>query len=139
MNRFLRPLRVAAMASALLSAGLALAAPVNLLANGGFEDVGMDPGVQSLAGNSWSTYASLPGWSSSNGIEVRRDVSGAAQEGLHFIELDTNANSIAWQTVTTVAGAWYDLSFWYAARPDTGHCSAALAPVAAYVSPSPSG
>lgn len=132
MNRFFRPLRTAAMAAAVLSAGAAMAAPVNLLDNGSFEDVGMAAGVQSLGANAWSTYASLPGWSSSNGIEVRRNVSGAAQEGLHFIELDTNANSSAWQMVTTVAGDWYDLSFWYAARPGTGGMPAGTNQIGAY-------
>jgi hypothetical protein len=132
MNRFFRPLRAAAIAAPVLSAGAAMAAPVNLLANGSFEDVGMAAGVQSLAANSWNTYASLPGWSSSNGIEVRHNVSGAAQDGLHFIELDTNVNSGAWQMVSTVAGDWYDLSFWYAARPGTGGMPAGTNQIGAY-------
>ncbi|MCB1636418.1 MAG: PEP-CTERM sorting domain-containing protein [Xanthomonadales bacterium] len=96
------------------------AAPVNLLTNGSFEDVNAAPGIQSQAANSWAIYNSLPGWNSTNGIEVRNNVAGTAQDGSSFVELDTTRNSIAMQTVSTQAGTWYDLSFWYAARPNTG-------------------
>jgi hypothetical protein len=99
---------------------LAGAEPVNLLTNGSFEDVSVAAGIQSQAANSWSIYQDLPGWTSTNGIEVRNNVAGTAQDGFNFVELDVRSNSIAMQSVATMAGAWYDLSFWYAARPNTG-------------------
>lgn len=99
---------------------LALAAPVNLLTNGSFEDVGMGSGIQTQAVNSWSIYQQVPGWTGgANGIEVRNNVAGTAQDGANFVELDTTRNSVALQSVVTTAGTWYDLSFWYAARPNT--------------------
>jgi hypothetical protein len=101
---------------------LALAAPVNLLTNGSFEDVGMAAGIQTQAVNTWNIYSQLPGWTGVGaGIEVRNNVAGTAQDGANFVELDTTRNSVALQSVTTAAGAWYDLVFWYAARPNTGN------------------
>lgn len=101
---------------------LALAAPVNLLTNGSFEDVGMGSGIQTQAANTWSIYQQVPGWTGgTNGIEVRNNVAGTAQHGSNFVELDTTRNSVALQSVATTAGTWYDLSFWYAARPNTGN------------------
>lgn len=101
---------------------LAQAGPINLLVNGSFEDVGMAPGIQTQAANTWSIYQQLPGWTGgAGGIEVRNNVAGTAQDGFNFVELDTTRNSLALQSVATTAGTWYDLSFWYAARPNTGN------------------
>lgn len=99
---------------------LASAGPVNLLTNGSFEDVGMADGIQTLASGTWQNFLALPGWTSNaNGIEVRNNVSGSAQDGSNFVELDTTRNSVAMQSVSTIVGAVYDLSFYFAARPGT--------------------
>jgi hypothetical protein len=60
---------------------LASATTVNLVTNGSFEDTNQ-------ANNSWSIYNSVNGWTSSNGIEIRNNVAGAAQDGKNFVELD---------------------------------------------------
>jgi len=99
--------------SALLAAsfGAAHAGP-NLVVDGSFED-------QSQAAGTWSVYNAINGWTtvSGAGIEVRNNVVGAAYEGVNFVELDSYSNSAMAQTLTTVAGATYDLSFAYSARP----------------------
>ncbi|MFN7726400.1 MAG: PEP-CTERM sorting domain-containing protein [Rubrivivax sp.] len=106
---------------------------MNLLVNGSFEDVGLAPGVQTLATNTWANYSSLPGWSSGPyGIEVRNNVAGQAQDGNHFVELDTTRNSIAMQSLTTIAGELYELSFFYAARPGTSGMAADTNNIAVY-------
>ncbi|MBL8488741.1 MAG: FxDxF family PEP-CTERM protein [Rhodocyclaceae bacterium] len=100
----------------------AVAAGPNLLVNGGFEDISFDAGLQQLANGSWTTYAAIPGWTKTAGhsIEVRRNVAGTAFEGVQFVELDSYGNSAMSQTVATVAGRAYELSFWYSPRPGTG-------------------
>lgn len=100
-------LRASALAAVLAASGAAHAAP--LVVNGSFEDPGVSSGT-------WNVFSSLPGWSSNNGIEVRNDVVGEAQDGQNFVELDGNRNSDMWQTITTVAGQLYELSFYYAPR-----------------------
>ncbi len=100
---------------------LASAGPVNLLINGSFEDTSAQAGIQGIASGTWQNFLSLPGWTSNaNGIEVRHNVSGTAQDGNNFVELDTTRNSVAMQSLSTIAGAMYDLSFYFAARPGTG-------------------
>jgi len=92
----------------------AFAAPVNLIQNGSFEK-------NSVSNNSWAVLPSLDNWTlGSQGMEVRNNVAGSAQEGRNFLELDTYQNSWLSQDVATVAGGKYDLSFFYAARPGTG-------------------
>lgn len=111
--------------AALSAPMLATAAPVNLLTNGSFEDVGMAAGTQLQANGTWQIYSQLPGWSGgANGIEVRNNVEGRAQDGFNFVELDTNQNSIALQSLNTIAGAIYNLSFYFAPRPSTSNRAA---------------
>lgn len=115
-------MRTLILSSLLALPVVTLAAPVNLLTNGSFEDVGMMDGIQAQAANTWRIYSQLPGWRGGQfGIEVRNNVAGTAQHGSNFVELDTTRNSVALQEVVTSVGAWYDLSFWYAARPNTGN------------------
>lgn len=99
--------------AALLAAsfGAAHAGP-NLVVDGSFED-------QAQAAGSWSVYNSINGWTtvSGSGIELRNDVAGTAFDGVNFVELDSHSNSAMAQTLTTVAGATYNLSFAYSARP----------------------
>jgi hypothetical protein len=115
----LRRLFVAAAISAPL---LASASPVNLLTNGSFEDVGMAAGTQGQASGTYGIYTQMPGWSGGqNGIEIRNNVAGVAQDGFNFVELDTTRNSVALQSLNTIAGAIYNLSFYFAPRPNTSN------------------
>jgi hypothetical protein len=83
----------------------------NLVVNGSFED-----NVQNLG--SWNIYNNLTRWTGSSNIELRNNVAGTAQLGSNFVELDTTANNAMWQTIHIVQPGSYELSFWYAARPD---------------------
>lgn len=89
-------------------------AQANMIVNGSFEEL-----PSPLANGSWTTYSSINGWTASFGsIEVRNNVAGVAQDGNIFVELDSYSNSIMFsQTVTTVPGAAYTLSYYYAPRP----------------------
>lgn len=85
-----------------------------LIFNGSFET----PGAPL---NDWTVSASIPGWSSTNGIELRYSgVEGTAYDGKTFIELDAYANSSISQTVATVASTQYTLSYYYAPRVNIG-------------------
>ena len=95
---------------------LALAGPVSaneLLTNGSFES-------DLQAANSWKIYKQLTGWSAGAlGVELRDDVVGQAMDGLNFVELDTTGNSSISQSIATVIGQTYHLSFAYAQREGT--------------------
>lgn len=109
--------RLLSLAALLASTTLAGAAPVstgNLLVNGGFES-------SAVANGSWVNAASIAGWSwlagPGTGFEIRNNVAGRAQEGLNYIELDTNGNARIGQSVNgLIAGSLLDLSFWYSPR-----------------------
>ena len=95
-----------------LAASFGAAHAGNLVVDGSFED-------QVQAAGSWSVYSAINGWTtvSGSGIELRNDVAGTAYDGVNFVELDSYSNSAMAQTLTTVAGSTYDLSFAYSARP----------------------
>ena len=94
-------------------AGTAYAGPMELITNGSFEKNG-------VAAGSWTIKSALDGWSvGSKGVEVRNNVAGTAQDGGNFLELDSSVNSWISQTIDTVAGGRYDLSFYYAPREHT--------------------
>ncbi|OWQ93715.1 hypothetical protein CDN99_04490 [Roseateles aquatilis] len=101
------------IAAALFAAPLfAMAAPVNLLTNGSFESTVVGSG-------SYTIVNSTAGWTvGPNGLEIRNNVAGSAFDGVNFVELDTTANSWISQTLNTVFGATYTMSFAYANRPD---------------------
>lgn len=101
------------IAALLVTAPLfALAAPVNLVANGSFETPAVGPGT-------WTIVNSAVGWTvGPNGLEIRNNVAGSAYVGSNFAELDTSANSWISQALNTVAGQSYSLSFAYTNRPD---------------------
>ncbi|MES2348616.1 MAG: FxDxF family PEP-CTERM protein [Pseudomonadota bacterium] len=102
-------IKTAAIA-ALLAGGSACAAPLELLSNGGFE-------ADAQGYGSWANYASLSGWSGGDyGIELRNNVAGTAAAGVNFVELDTYHNSSLWQTINTVSGQTYTLSFQFQDR-----------------------
>lgn len=95
----------------LLLASLPSLANANLLINGSFES-----DVQ--ASGTWNIYKNLIGWTGQRlgGIELRNNNAGTASDGFNFVELDTTFNSSMFQTVDTVNGAIYDLSFDYSGR-----------------------
>jgi len=107
----------AAVVLALTGAAAAQAATVNgnLVVNGSFEA----PVV-----NGWTILqnGALTGWTagSPNGVEVRNQTAGLAQDGKQFVELDTTANSWISQVINTKIGQEYTLSFWYSPREGRG-------------------
>ncbi|MCX7799373.1 MAG: choice-of-anchor C family protein [Fimbriimonadales bacterium] len=100
---------------ALMAAG-ASAQAVNLITNGSFEQASVDPGPTFLTLSAGST--AITGWVvGGNGIDY---IGGYwnAQHGRRSVDLSAiNAGSIS-QTISTVAGQQYLLSFWLAANPD---------------------
>lgn len=89
----------------------------NLVQNGSFEF----PEISGDYGG-WSQFSSISNWSLSNGtaIEIQEGVCGPAKDGDQFLELDSNYSSAISQNITTTAGSWYTLSFWFSPRPGTG-------------------
>lgn len=86
-------------------------ANANLITNGSFEDTHQAAGT-------WSVYSHINGWSTTqgDGIEIRNNVVGTAQDGVNFVELDSNNNSAMKQIIATSVGASYNLSFYYSPR-----------------------
>ncbi len=108
-----RLIAAALFTAPLLAAPLhALAAPVNLINNGSFE-------ANAVGNGSYTIVSSVAGWTvGPNGLEIRNNVAGSAFSGGNYVELDTTGNSWISQTLNTVMGATYTLSFSYANRPD---------------------
>ncbi|MEW5756623.1 MAG: PEP-CTERM sorting domain-containing protein [Pseudomonadota bacterium] len=100
------------LAGLVLMGAAAGTANANLVINGGFEDPALPYG-------SWTVFSSITGWSLTSGhsIEVQNHVAGSPYEGDQHIELDSYANSGMAQTIATVAGQSYNLSFAYSPRP----------------------
>jgi hypothetical protein len=111
-------LKTAALA-ALLATGAAHAS-TELLTNGSFET--------DLQGNGkLGNYTNLTGWTGgAYGIELRNNVVGVAPDGVNFVELDTYANSSMSQSVATVLGQNYTLSFQFQDRPGVATSSQGL-------------
>ncbi len=95
----------------LIAASLAAAAcgasAQNLVVNGSFE-------ANSQPNGTWNIYNNLTGWTGNTDIELRNNVAGVAQNGVNYVELDTNKNMSISQLVTGFGE--YTLSFWYSAR-----------------------
>ena len=100
--------------------------PENLVVNGSFE--------QHVVSGGWDVFPSIPGWTLLSGpnFELQRGILGGAAEGAQHLELDADVNgphgkspkgeqgSIAVsQTVATLPGREYTLSFAFAGRPGT--------------------
>ncbi len=99
-------------------AGLAAtASAANLFTDGSFESIVQAPGT-------WNTYTSVPGWTvstaaftpSANGLEIRNNVAGTAEDGSNFVELDGYENDRITTGFATTIGQAYQVSFWYANR-----------------------
>lgn len=100
-------------AATLVMALLGHDARANLVQDGSFESVALASGGYAYLWNgqmaSWGLGAA--------GLEVRNNIVGRAYEGNNYAELDAyGANSFVSQTINTVAGQWYELSFAYANR-----------------------
>jgi hypothetical protein len=93
-----------------LLAGSAHAGP-NLVVNGNFE---ADP----MANGQWAIFNGLTGWQATNEIELRNNVAGKGETGANYVELDANQNSSISQSIATITGDLYHLSFAYAPRAD---------------------
>jgi hypothetical protein len=102
---------IAAAAILAATSAAASAAGPNLLLDGDFEAI-------PVAKGGWTTVSSMPGWTSTHGIELRNDAVGVAESGHNFVELDTNQNSSIFQALTLTPGE-YTLSFWLEDRPGT--------------------
>ncbi|MBR1142606.1 Ig-like domain-containing protein [Bradyrhizobium sp. AUGA SZCCT0431] len=86
----------------------------NLLVNGSFE-------MSAVAGGRWAAFSSISGWTAVTGgtIELWNNLNTVkATDGVNFGELDyLGARDGFYQTVSTVAGQNYELSFDARARP----------------------
>jgi hypothetical protein len=101
----------------------------NLIINGSFETPDVSPGINSGPVGGWDVfYAPILGWTpaTANGLEIQDHVIGSngeawlAYDGDQFAEPDAYANSGFFQTVDTIPGQEYNLSFAYSARPGVG-------------------
>ena len=109
---------------AALAAISATASAANLLVDGSFESI-------SQANGTWNTYTSVPGWvvtkangqATPNGLEIRNNVAGTAEDGHNFIELDGYENDMIKQSFATTIGKEYEVSFWFADRAGVGNGS----------------
>jgi hypothetical protein len=102
----------------LAMAGFTASANANLVANGGFE-------ADSFNGP-WIQQPNITGWSSNLPFELQRgsNTGGLSNfdvsfEGNQYLELNSTALSSIYQSLATVAGQAYNLSFAYSGRPDT--------------------
>ena len=85
----------------------------DLIVNGGFEDPALNNGA-------WQVFPSnIPGWTveSGAGIEVQNNAAGAPHGGSQLVELDSYDQSAMSQTLVTVPGEKYRLTFWHSPRP----------------------
>jgi hypothetical protein len=106
------------------------AASAATVVNGSFEQ---DPGTNGIknnssfanlavsGGESWDIFTALPGWTttSGRGIEIQTAQTLAtinAQDGQHYVELDSDNNSSMEQTINFGSTGSYILSFFYSPR-----------------------
>ncbi len=96
-------------AVALAAAAHAPAASASVIVNGSFE-------ANTQAAGTWAIYPNLVGWTGGQGgIELRNNVAGQAYDGVNYVELDTNYNSIASQVIGTL-NQMYTITFAYSPR-----------------------
>lgn len=102
------------LAAALALPMAAFAAGPELVTNGSFEANTVTAGNFTIF-----TGTQVTGWTAVDEIEIRNADVGNAKDGVNFVELDANHNSSMFQTLTTVAGQAYSLSFYYSNRTGT--------------------
>jgi hypothetical protein len=111
--------------AAMAAISVTASAATNLVTDGSFESIPETPSQWSIVSQSaltadegatgWTVTATAP-TTAPIGLEVRDDVAGAAESGSNFIELDGNQNDKISQTLTTVVGETYDVSFYFSDR-----------------------
>jgi hypothetical protein len=91
---------------------------VNLVTNGGFENLGT--GI-TMPPAGWYTYSAgdtFPGWRVASGsVDIQTSAHGPVHSGSHALDLAGSAAGSISQTLPTVAGRQYTLELWYAAHP----------------------
>ena len=92
--------------------------PVNLISNGSFEapivtehNGQWQQFTPSTAGISWTVTG--------DSLELQRNILGGASDGSQHAELDAQGSVTISQTLDTVSGQTYEISFDYKARPNT--------------------
>lgn len=88
-------------------------AVTELVVNGSFEEPRVEPGT-------FLIFDSIPGWQKTSGcgIEVQRRRAGTPLDGEQLVELGSTCASAMAQTIPTVPGATYNLSFYVSPRPN---------------------
>lgn len=123
-----RKLKTSIGIAAVLACGVS-AAHAATVVNGSFE---MDAGIaqdgqafSTLAAgtgeNSWSVFNSLPGWTTTSGAGIEIQTANTlgsinAQDGQHYVELDSHNNSSMQQSINFSSTGSYLLSFFYSPR-----------------------
>ena len=123
------------VAGLLLANSVAFAGPPNLVTNGSFEDFSNLP--LSQAGGTWGQFVTLNGWQSFGGdsfeIQLATDFQSNLATGIypsfnpsssdgsaHYLEINANRLGDVGQTLQTVVGQSYKVSFDYSGRSDSG-------------------
>ena len=100
--------------------GMTGAANANLIVNGSFEDPNIESG--------WQVFDSISGWKTTLGTGIEIQYNGVipgvtAHAGNQYVELDSHGgddtNSTMVQSIDTILGQTYDVSFAYRNRPGT--------------------
>jgi hypothetical protein len=118
-------------AIALLGASTAMASTGNIVANGSFEVL---PGA--LNHGTWGQFSTLTGWSQLNGdsfeIQLAKNFQtpstgyynafdkSSSDNSAHYLEINSNTLGVVAQTLQTISGQSYKLSFDYSGRSDSG-------------------
>ena len=127
VGRVFATLRAASLGLVLLtgmgmSAGPAVAQGINLVANGSFETPSVNGQSQTLNAGS----NALASWAiGGNSIDVIRNF-WTSKDLAQSIDLDGNAPGSIAQTLTTVPGKTYTLTFWYSSHPSLGSTPASM-------------
>ena len=102
------------------------ASATNLVQNGSFEDPALAGAVSTLLNGDAS---SLTDWATgSDSVDVLNGYSGStAGDGNQYVDLNGAAPGSVSQTLATVAGQFYTLSFEMAANPDTNAVASCIA------------
>lgn len=110
-------LRLAVLAVMLGTSAMSQAA--NLVTNGSFE-------ADSIGNQAWAYLNSVTGWTSTGLFEIQKgnDNGGYAAfnssyDGIQYLELNSTTLTTVSQTLNTVAGQGYTLSFAFSGRSDT--------------------
>jgi hypothetical protein len=114
--------KITLVAIALLGASPAMAG--NIVINGSFEDPGFI-----LNNSTWGQSNTLSGWKQLTGdkfeVQLAKKPGGSgafnqSYDGARYLELNANALGAVEQTLATIAGQSYALSFGYSGRSDAG-------------------